>query len=69
MCHAVRVSQSDDLLTSTQAGLILGKSGRTVVRMVEKGLVTPHVKLPGENGPFLFRRTDIEALALAQANA
>lgn len=58
-----------DLLTSTQAGQIIGKSGRTVVRMAEKGLVRTAGKLPGDNGAFLFRRSDIEALLNTEASA
>lgn len=58
---------NDELLTSTQAGLLLGKSGRTVQRMAENGELTPAHKLPGPNGPYLFRRADIESLAKAAA--
>lgn len=51
------------LITSPQAGLILGKSARTVQRMAEAGSLPVAQKLPGPNGAFLFRREDIEALA------
>lgn len=67
MTHDVSVSQRDELLTSTQAGQILGKSGRTVVRMAEKGLVPTVGKLPGDNGAYLFRRSDVEALLSERA--
>lgn len=56
----------DELLTSTQAGFLLGKSGRTVQRMVDAGALTPVQKLPGPNGAYLFRRSDVEALATAE---
>lgn len=69
MTHDERVSNSDELLTSTQSGQILGKSGRTVVRMVERGHLTPAGKLPGDNGAYLFRRRDIERLAAKREKA
>lgn len=53
----------DDLLTSPQVGLILGKSARTVQRMAGAGELPVAHKIPGPNGAFLFRRSDIEALA------
>lgn len=55
--------QRDDLLTSTQAGLVLGKSGRTILRMAEAGLIVPVAKLPGSKGAFLFKRSDVEKFA------
>ncbi len=51
-----------DLLTTTQAGAILGKSGRTVQRMAEAGTIPVAHQLPGPNGALLFRREDVEAL-------
>lgn len=54
--------QRDDLLTSTQAGALIGKSGRTVIRLMEAGQITPVAKLPGSKGAFLFRRADVERL-------
>lgn len=63
MRHCVMVSLvTDDLLTSSQVGAILGKSARTVQRMVDAGSLTPAQKLPGPNGAYLFRRADVEAL-------
>jgi len=56
-------SMSDtDLLTTTQAGVILGKSGRTVARMIEAGTLAAVAKLPGPNGAHLLRRSDVLAL-------
>jgi excisionase family DNA binding protein len=52
---------NDDLLTSPQAGLILGKSARTVQRMADAGELAYAQKLPGPNGAYLFRRSDVEA--------
>lgn len=56
---------NDELLTSPQAGLILDKSARTVQRMADAGDLPIAQKLPGPNGAFLFRRTDIEKWAAA----
>ena len=52
----------NDLLTSGEAGVLLGKSARTVQRMVEAGSLTPVRRLPGVNGAYLFNRTDIKSL-------
>jgi hypothetical protein len=52
---------NDDLLTSPQAGLILGKSARTVQRMADAGELAYAQKLPGPNGAYLFRRSVVEA--------
>ena len=54
--------QPDELLTSPQAGLILGKSARTVARMAEAGEIPVALKLPGPNGAWLYRRADVQAL-------
>lgn len=51
----------DDLLTSPQAGVILGKSGRTVSRMADSGDLAYAQKLPGPNGAYLFKRAVVEA--------
>lgn len=62
MCKIAVMPQSDDLLTSSQAGLILGKSARTVVRLAQAGGLPVAQRLPGPNGALLFRRDDVEAL-------
>lgn len=51
-----------ELLTSPQAGAILGKSARTVQRMADAGDLPYAQKLPGPNGAYLFRRSEVEAL-------
>lgn len=54
----------DELIGSTEAATILGKSPRTVHRLVQAGTLTPVVTAPGGfKGSFLFSRADIEALA------
>lgn len=63
-----------ELLTSAQAGVILGKSARTVQRMVDAGEITAAQKLPGPNGAYLFASTEVERVrtelaAIADAEA
>jgi hypothetical protein len=53
----------DELLTTTAAGAILGKSGRTVARLVEAGRLRAAQRLPGPKGALLLRRADVEAFA------
>lgn len=57
---------TDELLTSSQAGYILGKSVRTVARMADRGELPVAQRLPGVNGSRLFRRDVVEQLAVAQ---
>ncbi len=57
-----------ELLTSPEAGRILGKSARTIQRMADSGEIPVAQKLPGPNGAYLFRRDVVLALAEA-ANA
>lgn len=52
-----------DLIGSVEAAAILGKSPRTVHRLVEAGELTPaHVAPGGFKGVYLFDRSAIEAL-------
>ncbi len=60
---------NDELLTSPQAGLILGCSARTVQRMADAGDLSFAQKLPGPNGAYLFRSSDVEAARRAKGNA
>lgn len=49
---------------TTEAAQILGKSPRTVHRLVETGVLVPVFVAPGGYaGAFLFARADVEALA------
>ncbi len=54
---------NDELMTTTEAGVILGKSPRTVQRMAESGELAYARKLPGPNGAYLFTRSVIEQAA------
>jgi hypothetical protein len=58
---------ADELLTATQVGSLIGRSGRTVVRLAEAGKLTVAVKLPGPNGAHLFRKADVDAFLKATA--
>lgn len=53
------------LLTSPQAGAILGKSARTIQRMADSGDLPYVHKLDGPNGAYLFDPDVIAALAPA----
>ena len=50
------------LIGSVEAARILGKSPRTVHRLVESGALTPVLTAPGGAGVFMFDRADVEAL-------
>lgn len=58
--------QTVDLLTTTEAGVLLRKSARTVQRLAESGEIPVALKLPGPNGAYLIRRADVERLAGAK---
>jgi excisionase family DNA binding protein len=52
------------LLTSTQAGQLLRVSGRTVLRMTERGELSYVQKMPGSRGQFLYDAEVVQAKAL-----
>lgn len=55
---------TEDLIGTAEAARILGRSHRTVHRMVRDGGLTPAITAPGgHHGTFLFRRSDVEKLA------
>ncbi|MGX9669955.1 helix-turn-helix domain-containing protein [Mycobacterium sp. HM-7] len=59
----------DELITASQAGRILDRSYRTVLRLMEQGELSCAMKVPGPNGAYLFRRADVEKLAADRAKA
>jgi excisionase family DNA binding protein len=60
----------DELIGSAEAARILGKSPRTVHRLVKAGTLTPaHVAPGGFVGSFLFNRSDVEELLEAAKSA
>lgn len=62
-CTIVAHMAPTKLLTSTQAGAILGKSSRTVIRLIEAGEITPLGKLDGPNGPYVLTQAAVEDYA------
>lgn len=61
---------TENLIGTAEAAKILGKSHRTVHRLVESGALSPAMTAPGGfKGAFLFRRSDIEAVATNRAAA
>ena len=64
------MKQTNDLIGSTEAARILGKSPRTIHRMVEAGTLVPVVIAPGGYaGTFLFSRADVEQIKAEAAVA
>ena len=62
--HDDRMPPNEDQLIGTaEAARILGKSHRTIHRLVETGELAPALVAPGGRaGAFLFRKSDVEAL-------
>ncbi len=58
----------DDLISAKQAAGLAGVDRRTVTRWVEAGKLTPAMKLGDATGAYLFRASDVEALALARSH-
>jgi len=52
----------DALITAAEAGVILGRTPRTIQRLADAGILASAQKLPGLTGAYLFRRADVEAL-------
>ena len=55
------MANEDDLISSSEAGAILGRTVRTVHRLADAGELEPVRKLPGRTGAYLFRRADVMA--------
>jgi len=56
-------TETDALIGTAEAARILGKSPRTVHRLVDSGRLVPAIVAPGGYaGSYLFRREDVEAL-------
>lgn len=52
----------NELLTTAQVADELGKTPRTVQRMVTSGALVPAATLPGKTGAHLFDPADVERL-------
>ena len=58
---------AEELITSSQAAVILGKSARTVARLAQLGDLPVAAQLAAGNGVYLFRRADVEKIAAERA--
>lgn len=56
-------SSQPDIITTGEAGRMIGRSARTVQRLIESGELVTVGKLTGVNGHFLLDRATVEALA------
>ena len=54
---------NEDLIGTTEAAKLLGKSPRAVQRMVKAGTLVPEVTAPGKRGAHLFHRDSIVIIA------
>lgn len=52
-----------DLIGTKEAAELIGCTVSTLTRRAQLGRVNPAMKLPGETGAYLWRRSDIEAMA------
>lgn len=58
----------EPLIGTAEAAQILGKSHRTIHRLVKSGDLKPAMTAPGgPAGVFLFRKADVEALVNSNA--
>ena len=63
-----RMTKQADLVGTAEVARILGKSHRTVHRLVESGELVPALVAPGGySGSFLFTRESVENVRRAQA--
>ena len=53
---------TSDLLTADQAATAAGVNRRTITKWADTGRLPVAMKLPGNTGARLFRRSDVEAL-------
>lgn len=66
--YSEAMTNTPDLIGTAEAAGILGKSPRTVHRMVESGVLTPVVIAPGgAAGAYLFARADVERVKAGAA--
>lgn len=57
-------TEQPELIGTAEAARVLGKSHRTVHRLVKSGDLEPAMTAPGgPAGVFLFRRADVERIA------
>jgi len=56
-----------DPITTAQAAERLRCDVSTINRMARDGRLAPALKFPGERGPYMFERADVERLAVELA--
>ena len=54
---------NDALMTTTEAGAVLGRNSRAVQRLVTKERLRPVRKLAGPNGAYLFDPAEVRRVA------
>lgn len=60
----------EDLIGTVEAARLIGRSPRTIHRLVHSGVLAPAVVAPGGNsGVYLFKRSDIELHAALGGSA
>lgn len=63
-----RMSPTENLIGTAEVARMLGKSHRTVHRLVQAGTLKPALVAPGgRKGAYLFNRAEVEKLAGAAA--
>ena len=60
------MTNTERLISTAEAAQVLGKSTRTIYRMVNAGALTPALVAPGGRvGSYLFDRADVERVKTA----
>ena len=60
------MTHTEHLISTAEAAQVLGKSTRTIYRMVNAGTLTPAIIAPGGRvGSYLFDRADVERIKTA----
>lgn len=61
-CKPLHMQGTGELLRTKEAADLLDEGVRKFIRRVERGEITPAMKLDGIRGAYLFNRSDVEAL-------
>lgn len=64
--YNVPTMNTSELLGSTEAAELLGVTRRQITRYALSGKLPVALKTKGRTGTYLFRRSDVEALAAAR---
>ena len=59
--HDGDMAQAEDLISTAEVARLLGRSHRTVHRLVLAGRLKPAIVAPGGNGVYMFARADVDA--------